>query len=256
MIDVPNLNNRVSIITPIYNSEEFIVDTIESVISQSYKNWELIIIDDCSTDNSLQLIQKYIDLDERISLFINKENSGAAVSRNLGLKKSSGNFICFIDSDDLWNPLKLETQLNFMLNNNFAISFTSYNLIDENGNSLNKVINSIKEINYEGYLKNTIIGMSTSMIDTEKTGVFEFVNIRTRQDTYLWITLLKRGLSAHGLNMTLASYRVRKDSISANKLNAAKRVWYLYYNLENLGLLKSIYYFSFYVVNAIKKRIL
>lgn len=246
----------VTIITACYNSGQFISETIKSVINQTYQNWELIIIDDCSNDNSIEKIQKFIDSDVRIKLFINKKNMGAAVSRNLGLEKSFGKFICFIDSDDLWRPLKLETQLSFMLNNNFAISFTSYNLIDENGNSLDKVINSIKEINYEGYLKNTIIGMSTSMIDTEKTGVFEFVNIRTRQDTYLWITLLKRGLSAHGLNMTLASYRVRNDSISANKLNAAKRVWFLYYNLENLGLLKSIYYFSFYIVNAIKKRIL
>lgn len=204
----------ISIITPCYNSNDFISETIDSVINQSYKNWELLIIDDCSTDNSVEIIQKYLEKDSRIKLFINNKNSGAAVSRNLGLLKSSGRFISFIDSDDLWEPLKLEIQINFMLSNNCPISFTNYKLIDEKGVSLNKTIKVVKEIDYYGYLKNTIIGMSTSMIDLTKTKNFEFKNIRTRQDTYLWITLLKRGLIAHGLNTTLVNYRVRKDSIS------------------------------------------
>ena len=246
----------ISIITPCYNSNDFISETIDSVINQSYKNWELLIIDDCSTDNSVEIIQKYLEKDSRIKLFINNKNSGAAVSRNLGLLKSSGRFISFIDSDDLWEPLKLEIQINFMLSNNCPISFTNYKLIDEKGVSLNKTIKVVKEIDYYGYLKNTIIGMSTSMIDLTKTENFEFKNIRTRQDTYLWITLLKRGLIAQGLNKTLVNYRVRKDSISANKYKAAKQVWKLYYNFEKLGLLKSIYYFSYYIFNAIKKRIL
>tara|TARA_B100000787_G_scaffold150489_1_gene123062 strand:- start:284 stop:1039 length:756 start_codon:yes stop_codon:yes gene_type:complete len=246
----------ISIITPCYNSNDFISETIDSVINQSYKNWELLIIDDCSTDNSVEIIQKYLEKDSRIKLFINNKNSGAAVSRNFGLLKSSGRFISFIDSDDLWEPLKLEIQINFMLDNNCPISFTNYKLIDEKGVSLNKTIKVVKEIDYYGYLKNTIIGMSTSMIDLTKTENFEFKNIRTRQDTYLWITLLKRGLIAHGLNTTLVNYRVRKDSISANKYKAAKQVWKLYYNLEKLGLIKSTYYFVYYISNAIKKRIL
>ena len=246
----------ISIVTPCYNSSDFISNTIDSVIKQTYNNWELIIIDDCSTDISVDIIEKHIITDSRIKLFKNNSNSGAAVSRNLGLLKSSGRFLAFLDSDDLWEPIKLEKQINFMLENNFPISFTNYALIDEKGNSMNRIINSVKEINYKAYLKNTVIGMSTSMIDTSKTELFEFANLRTRQDTYLWITLLKRGLVAYGLNMTLVKYRVRNDSISANKIKAAKQVWKLYYNLEKLGYILSIYYFMFYVLNAIKKRIL
>jgi teichuronic acid biosynthesis glycosyltransferase TuaG len=246
----------ISIVTPCYNSSDFISNTMDSVINQTYNNWELIIIDDCSTDNSVDIIEKYIITESRIKLFRNNSNSGAAASRNLGLLKSSGRFLAFLDSDDLWEPIKLEKQINFMLENNCPISFTNYELIDEKGNSMNRIINSVKEINYKAYLKNTLIGMSTSMIDTSKTELFEFVNLRTRQDTYLWITLLKRGLVAYGLNMTLVKYRVRNDSISANKIKAAIQVWKLYYNLEKLGYILSVYYFMFYVLNAIKKRIL
>ena len=249
-------NHLISIILPTYNSETFISETIFSVINQTYQNWELIIIDDCSTDNSMSIVDSFSKNEKRIKFFKNKTNNGAAISRNIGLENSSGRFISFIDSDDVWELNKLEIQIKFMIVNNYAISFTEYNLIDEKGISLNKTIKVVNEIDYYGYLKNTIIGMSTSMIDLTKTEKFEFKNIRTRQDTYLWITLLKRGLIAQGLNKTLVNYRVRKDSISANKYKAAKQVWKLYYNLEKLGLIKSSYYFSCYIFNAIKKRIL
>ena len=249
-------NHLISIILPTYNSETFISETISSVINQTYQNWELIIIDDCSTDSSMSVIDSFSENEKRIKFFKNKINKGAAISRNIGLENSFGRFISFIDSDDVWELNKLEIQIKFMIVNNCPISFTEYNLIDEKGISLNKTIKVVKEIDYYGYLKNTIIGMSTSMIDLNKTENFEFKNIRTRQDTYLWITLLKRGLIAHGLNMTLVNYRVRKDSISANKYKAAKQVWKLYYNLEKLGLIKSTYYFVYYISNAIKKRIL
>ena len=245
----------VSIITPVFNSEVFLHLAIESIQCQTYKNWELILIDDSSTDSSISIIQKYAENDSRIRYFINETNSGAAISRNIGLNKSIGRFIAFIDSDDIWACEKLEMQVNFMITHNYAISFTSYDLMDCNGLPLNKTINSVKEIDYKGYLKNTIIGMSTSMIDRSRLELFEFVNIRTRQDTYLWITLLKRGLIAYGINSVLVSYRVRNDSISSNKLKAAKQVWFLYYHLEKLGLLRSVVYFIFYVYNALKKRI-
>lgn len=246
--------NKISIITPSYNSVSFIRETIESVLNQTYKNWEMIIVDDCSTDNSVEIISEYAKKDKRIKLFVNSSNSGAAVSRNKALENTTGRFIAFLDSDDVWKPKKIQEQVDFMITNELPISFTSYSLIDEKGEAIEKVVNTVKEIDYKGYLKNTIIGMSTSMIDTNFVKPFKFKNIRTRQDTYLWISLLKRGHKAYGMNKILVNYRVRKDSISANKVKAAKRVWYLYYDLEKLGLLKSVYYFSFYVFNAIKKR--
>ncbi|KUF42862.1 glycosyl transferase [Myroides marinus] len=245
----------VSIIMPCYNSADFISDSIKSIQAQTFLDWELIITDDCSSDNSFVLVNEIANKDSRIKVCKLERNSGAAVARNKSLSEAKGRFIAFLDSDDLWLPSKLEKQLQFMIDNNYPISFTSYEVLDENLESTNSIISSVKEIDYSGYLKNTIIGMSTSMIDRDKVGSFEFFNIRTRQDTYLWITLLKRGFKAYGIQEILAQYRVRSNSISANKWKAAKRVWYLYYDLEKLGLFKASYYFSCYMFNAIKKRL-
>lgn len=245
----------ISIISPSYNSSDFIEETINSISTQTYQNWELIVIDDFSKDDTVGILKKLSKNDSRIKIFTNATNQGAAISRNIGLENARGRFIAFLDSDDLWYPEKLEIQVNFMLANSYPISFTSYELIDEKGIQLNKIIQTVEKIDYQGYLKNTIIGMSTSMIDTNIVSKdFRFTNIRTRQDTYLWITLLRKGFKAYGINQVLAKYRVRSNSISANKFKAAKRVWYLYYNLEKLGIVKSTYYFSFYVYNALKKR--
>lgn len=246
--------HKVSIITPAYNSAKFIKETIESVMEQTYHNWEMIIVDDCSTDSTIEVIKEFAFKDNRIKYFTNDVNQGAAICRNIGLENARGRFIAFIDSDDLWEKQKLEIQLNFMLENHFPITFTEYNLLYEGSETINKYIKIVKEIDYYGYLKNTIIGMSTSIIDKSIVGDFRFKNIRTRQDTYLWISLLKRGYKAFGLDKRLATYRVRRDSISADKIKAARRVWYIYYNLEKLGLLRAIYYFNCYTLNAIKKR--
>lgn len=250
-------NPLISIITPAYNSAEFITNTIRSVQQQSFTNWEHIIVDDSSDDNTFSIIKSFAKEDSRIIPVRNKENSGAAVTRNKGLELAKGRFIAFLDSDDLWYPEKLDRQLKFMLENQIPISFASYDLISNDGKKLNKVIKSVKQIDYTGYMKDTIIGMSSTMIDTSIVNKpFRFVNIRTRQDCYLWITLLKRGHLAYGMPDVLSAYRVRKGSISSNKIKAAKRVWYLYYNLENLGFLRSLYFFGFYIYNAVKKRII
>lgn len=246
----------VSIVTPCYNSSEFIQETIQSVQNQTHTKWQLFIIDDCSKDNSTELIEKFAESDRRITLIRNTENLGAAETRNKGLDAAEGRFIAFLDSDDLWAPEKLEKQLSFMKTHKYPIVFTAYNLIDEKGVPMNQVINTVKVLDYHAYLKNTIIGMSTSLIDRELTGSdFRFHNIRTRQDTYLWISLLRDGLKAYGMNEILASYRVRRNSISSNKWKAARRTWFVYYELEKLGFLKSLYYFIYYLFNAIKKRL-
>ena len=246
----------VSIIIPAFNSEKFIARTIESVQEQTYTHWELIITDDSSSDKTVTIIREFQEKDSRIKLYENTRNYGAAITRNRCLENATGRFIAFLDSDDLWFPNKLEIQVNLANSKNIPISFTSYQLINEVGEETGTPVRAVPQIDYRGYLKNTIIGMSTTMIDREIVSEeFSFVNIRTRQDTYLWITLLKRGHIAFGIEEVLASYRVRQTSISANKLKAAKRVWYLYYNLEKLGFFKAVYYFSFYAINALKKRI-
>ena len=168
--------NLVSIITPTFNSEKYILETIKSVLNQSYINWEMIITDDCSTDNTYDLVKKFTKNDDRIIIHKLKINSGSAIARQNSLSYSKGNYIAFLDSDDTWLPNKLITQLKFMTYNNVPISFTSYFLMNEKGVSLNKTIKSIEKVNYHQYLKNTIIGMSTSMIDTSKVIHIVFKN--------------------------------------------------------------------------------
>ncbi len=246
----------ISIITPVYNSEKYIAETIESVLAQSYSNWEMIIVDDCSTDKSREIIRKFVEKDSRIHLIEFDENSGTGKARNIALQNANGRFVAFLDSDDMWMPEKLDKQIRFMTENHYPISFTSYKLVDENGNDLHRVIRVMKSVNLHQYLKNTIIGYSSSMIDLRLIGSFQIADIRIRVDTQVWINLLKKGFVAYGLNEVLMIYRIHKQAISANKLYAAKETWNLYYHVEKLGFFKSVFYFGNYACNAFKKHYL
>lgn len=245
----------VSIVTPVYNSEKFISETIESIQSQTYRNWELLLIDDCSKDNSYEIIKNYMQNDDRIKYIKLEKNSGAAVSRNTGIKNAKGRFIAFIDSDDLWEAKKLEIQVKYMLENKLGFSFTSYRYIKEDGTRTNKIAKAPNKINYNGLLKNTIIGCSTVLIDRNIIGDFTMPLVRRGQDTATWLQLLKKEKYAYGISEALVNYRLVGNSISSNKITALKRTWNTYRNVEKLGLLKSSYVFCFYVFNAIKKRI-
>lgn len=250
-----NQADLVSIITPSYNSKRFIEDTVKSVQNQTYTNWEMIIVDDCSNDGTREMLTRLADLDERIKVFFMNENSGAAIARNKALKEAKGKFIAFLDSDDMWHETKLEKQLAFMRNKDIAFSFTEYELMDEEGVLLNKKVEIPASIDYHGLLKNTIIGCLTVMINREKTGYFEMPNIRTRQDFALWLSILKKGFTAYGLKETLSKYRVVKGSISSNKINAAKKTWYVFREVEKLNLVYSSWCFLNYSFQAIKKRL-
>ncbi|MEK4065689.1 glycosyltransferase family 2 protein [Peribacillus sp. FSL R5-0717] len=249
-------NNLVSIITPTYNSERFIRETIESVRNQSYQDWEMIIVDDCSNDNTCNIIKTFYKEDTRIKLVMLKKNSGAAVARNTAISKAKGRFIAFLDGDDLWDPLKLEKQLDFMVKNNCAFSFTKYRIITESGEKTQRVINIPQEINYKGLLKNTIIGCLTVIIDVSKIGKPQMPNIRAGQDTATWLEILRSGIIAKGFQEELAFYRKVENSISSNKFKALKRTWNIYRNVEKLDLVTSIWCFSNYVWNAIVKNLL
>lgn len=248
------MNKLVSIITPSYNSSKFIEDCIKSVISQTYLEWEMIIVDDCSTDESKSLIKKYSKKDKRIKTFFLEENVGAAVARNIAIRESKGKYIAFLDSDDLWKKNKLEEQLCFMISNDISFSFTSYQPISENGFEKYSVVEVPKEIDYHSYLKNTIIGCLTVIIDREKTGEFYMPNIRSSHDMALWLLIMKRGFTAHGLNENLAYYRIVSTSNTSKKWKAAREVWSVYRRVEKLNLMYSIICFVSYVYNAIKKR--
>ena len=248
-------NNLVSIITPSYNSSKFIEECINSVTSQTYKDWEMIIVDDCSTDDSIKVISKYAKKNNRIKIILLEENVGAAKARNIAIKESKGKYIAFLDSDDLWKKNKLEKQLKFMSENDIAFSFTSYQSISENGVEKYSKIVAPKEIDYHSYLKNTIIGCLTVIIDREKTGDFYMPDIRSSHDMALWLLIMKRGFTAYGLNENLAYYRIVSTSNTSKKWKAAKEVWGVYRTIEKLNLLYSTICFVSYVYNAIKKRI-
>jgi len=246
-------DNLVSIITPSYNSACFISETIESVMNQTYINWEMIIVDDCSTDNSVGIIEEYVKKDARIKLFKLGENSGAAIARNKALENASGRFIAFLDSDDLWMPDKLEKQIKFMLKNEYVFTFTSYQSFSKKHGI--KVIRVPRKINYQQYLKNTIIGCLTVILDKKKLGNIEMLDIKTRQDMVLWLSILKKGYDAYGLDKVLSQYRVVSNSISSNKIKMSKNVWNVYRKIEQLSFVKSSWCFVNYIYNAIKKRI-
>ncbi|WP_331681646.1 glycosyltransferase family 2 protein [Romboutsia sp.] len=245
---------KVSIITPVYNSEKFIRQSIDSVISQTYKNWEMILVDDCSTDNSEEIIRQYMCEDNRIKYIKLKENSGAAVARNTAIENSTGRFIAFLDSDDIWKKDKLQKQIDFMLGSKIGFSFTGYETIKEDGIYTGNNIRAPKCVDYNYLLKNTIIGCLTVMVDKEIIGDIRMPLIRTRQDFATWLSILKKGHKAYGLDEILAEYRLVEGSISSNKIKAAKRNWYVYREIEQLSLLKSAYVFTGYIFNAIMKR--
>ena len=245
----------VSIITPVYNAEMFLSDTIKSVQNQTYKNWEMLLVDDCSKDNSAQIIKEFQKYDDRIKYIKLEKNSGASVSRNTGIKNAKGRFIAFVDSDDIWKPEKLEVQVKYMLENNLGFTFTSYRYMKEDGELTNKVAKAPSKINYNGLLKNTIIGCSTVLIDKNIVEYFEMPLVRRGQDTATWLQILRKEKYAYGIDKDLVDYRLVGESLSSNKIIALKRTWNTYRNVEKLGLIKSSYVFCFYVFNAIKKRI-
>ena len=249
------MKDLVSIITPSYNSSKFLAECIDSVISQTYLNWELLIVDDASEDVSQSIINDFSLKDNRIKPIFLKNNVGPAQARNLALNKAKGRFVAFLDSDDIWKKDKLTVQLKFMLENNIHFSFSSYETISEDGLSLCKEISAPLKVSYNDYLKNTIIGCLTVVVDKQYYRTLKMPIIRSSHDMALWLILLRNGNLAYGINKPLAKYRIVSSSNTNNKLKSAYDVWLVYRNHERLSFIFSLYNFSFYVFNAIKKRI-
>ncbi|WP_431029113.1 glycosyltransferase family 2 protein [Lysinibacillus sp. LZ02] len=245
----------VTIITPSYNSKRFILETIDSVRNQTYQNFELIIVDDCSKDDSWEYIQKCTSNDSRIRIFKLEKNSGAAMARNYGIEQAKGKYLAFLDSDDLWYPNKLEKQVNFMEINNYYFSFTNYEMMDEQGNLLNRKVICPPSINYHQLLRNTTIGCLTVMLNIEKLGPIQMPNLQP-EDTALWLKILRNNETAYCLQETLAKYRVVGNSASSNKLKVAKKMWIVYRKSEGISTFKTSWYFTRYAINAVKKHYL
>ena len=249
------MNNLVSIITPSFNSSKYIKETVDSVLSQTYENWELIIVDDGSKDSSANIIKDLTNTDTRIKGFYLDKNIGAAEARNVAIQQAKGKYIAFLDSNDLWELEKLEKQISFMQTEDIAFSFSTYQPMSEDGSKLYSIIHAPKIVTYSAYLKNTIIGCLTVVIDREKAGDFEMPNIRSSHDMALWLLIMKRGFDAYGLDENLARYRIVSASNTSSKWRAAKDVWKIYREVEKLSFLYSSWCFLNYAFNALVKRI-
>lgn len=249
------MKELVSIIVPVYNAEKFIDETINTVLEQTYTNWELLLVNDCSTDNSVKLINKYLK-DKRIKLINNEVNSRAAITRNNGIKAAKGKYICFLDADDKWDKTKLEKQIKFMQEKQCAFSFTSYEFADENCIPNGKKVHVPDKISYKQALKNTTIWTSTVMFDMKKLSKEDIYmpNVKS-EDTACWWSILKKIDYAYGLDDILSFYRRSSGTLSSNKFEAIKRIWNLYRNVEHLNIFKSVYCFVWYAVRAVLRRV-
>ena len=226
-----------------------------SVRQQTYPHWELLIVDDTSTDGTVAVIKSHCQQDDRIHFISKTNHSGIADSRNLCLKMAQGQYLAFLDADDIWHPEKLETQLRFMTEKETGFSYSSYDCIDENGAPLNKTVRTAGNLDYEAYLRNTIIGCSTVMVNKNIVGNVVVPNYRTSEDTATWLDILKKGYLAYAIDEKLVSYRIRRKSASSNKFKASFDLWTVYRRHEKLPFFKAWRYFSCYAFNAIKKRL-
>lgn len=206
------MNDLVSIVMPSYNTGRFIKETIESVLAQSYTAWELIIVDDCSTDNTDEVVKQYI-FDKRIHYIKNDSNMGAAMSRNRALREANGKWIAFLDSDDVWMPEKLEKQITFMRVNGYYFSYTNYIEIDEESRSNGKRVSGPKHISQHGIYNYCWMGCLTVMYDAEKVGLIQIADIKKNNDYAMWLKVCKQ-VDCYLLDETLAKYRKRSGSIS------------------------------------------
>ena len=240
------MDELVSIITPTYNCGKFIARTIDSVLGQSYKNWEMIIVDDCSTDDTKEVVTEYVEKDDRIKYHVLEKNSGAAVARTTAMNLANGKYMAFLDSDDIWLPEKLEKQISFMEENGYAFTCTAYEKIDENDERLGKIRKTIKKTSYNRLLLDCPVGNSTVMYNVERMGKFEVPNIRKRNDDALWLQMLKKEKYIWGMPEILMLYRIRKNSISSNKFKLVKYHWILYRKIEKLSIIRSVFHICYW----------
>ncbi|SDN19717.1 teichuronic acid biosynthesis glycosyltransferase TuaG [Actinomyces ruminicola] len=232
----------VSVIMPAYNSEAFIEQAVRSVQAQTYTAWELIIVDDCSTDGTAELAHELSREDSRIRCLRLSCNSGAAVARNCAMNDARGQYMAFLDSDDLWHPDKLEKQLQFMTAESLSFTCTAYQQVTGPGMRKGRVIRSPKRISYRRLLLDCPVGNSTVMYDVSRMGKFEVPDIRKRNDDALWLRMLRTEPFIWSIPDVLAYYRVRSGSVSSNKLSLVKYHWTLYRRIERLGVVTSVYH--------------
>jgi len=245
--------SKVSVITPAYNASHYLEETVASVQGQTFSDWEMIIVDDCSTDNTYELACSLAEKDKRIIVIKHEKNSGVAAARNTALDAASGDFIAFLDSDDLWMPDKLEKQLVFMEDNGYVLTYTMYQRFQTDTGQRGKIIKAPKKMTANAIYGNTSIGCLTVIINRKKVGAFRMPLIKHTEDNCTWQEILNRGYVAYGLNENLALYREGNSSMTNNKKKAAGQQWNTYREYYKFSIFKSAFYFGCYAFNAVKK---
>lgn len=243
----------VSIITPVYNKERYIAQTIDSVQAQTFGDWELLLTDDCSTDRSAAIIAEYGERDARLRYTCLPRNGGAAAARNEALARAKGRYVAFLDADDLWQPEKLEKQLALMRDKGYGFTYTAIEMIDENGAPRTGKRPVPVRVDYRYLLANTVIACSSVVIDRAVIGDFRMPPVRKGQDFATWLSILRKGHRAYGIDEALVRYRVAPGSISSNKWAALARTWRIYRQQEQLSLFSAAWYFGWYTFHAVKK---
>lgn len=240
--------NNIDIILPNYNSSKFLKQTLNSIIMQTYKNWKLIIIDDCSDDKTKNILKKYLK-DKRIKIFWLKKNNGAGFCRNYGIKKSKSPYVAFIDSDDVWKKNKLEKQIIFMKKNNFSFSYTNYETFGEK----KKIIIPPLRFDYKSFINNTSIGTSTMMVKRKELRNIKFTNSKICEDYYFKCKLLKRVKFAFCLNKFLTRYRIRHNSMQSSNIKNIFWIWKINRDFNKLSIINNLTSIINISINSIKK---
>lgn len=251
-----NTNQTVSVILPVYNAEKYLSTTIESVLNQTYSNIELIAVNDCSTDSSIDILSEYQHIDSRIKVINLKVNSGVAVARNIALENSKGKYIAFIDSDDIWRSDKIQIQIDDLVNNNGSFSYTGIEIINEKGVIIKKKRKVKRFVTYKYLLKNTVIATSSVLIDNSKIKDIRMPNLRSGQDYATWLKILRNDIIAIGLDLPLVQYRISPKSLSSNKFKSIKQVWSIQRDYENIIFIKRLINLVAFIFYAVKKKIL
>lgn len=246
--------SRVSVITPAYQAARFLEETIKSVQAQTFPAWEMIIVDDCSIDDTYALALRIAEKDERIKVLRNEKNSGVAATRNKALDAATGEYIAFLDSDDLWLPQKLEKQVEFMDTGQYVLTYTNYQKFNsETGERNNKVIRAPATMTAKRIYGDTSIGCLTVMVNRNKSGPFHMPLLGHTEDNITWQEILARGYVAHRLDEVLSLYREGNASLTSGKKSAAKQQWSTYREYYKFSVPKSAYYFTQYAFHAVKK---
>lgn len=244
----------VSIIMPMHNSAQFVGGAIASVLAQTYANWELLVVDDLSTDDSVRIVEDFAKRDSRIHLLFNTRHLGMpSAPRSMGVEHANGQYIAFLDSDDCWLPQKLEEQIPLFADPTVAIVYSNYEKISEDGSRTRREVIAPAQIDYTHMLYGNIIGNLTGVYDRQKVGTAAIPDVH-HEDYAMWLSILKKGFVGKNTNTINALYRIMESSVSSNKLRILSWQWHIYRRTERLSLLKSAYYYMHYAINAYRKR--